>query len=164
MSLATLSSGKLSANSSSHGSLSPPTPHPLRSGLTSPLAPRRSSPAAAPRPSPGLCGPAGATPSRRQRAGHADSRRLFRHKARADAGFLFYNVENTTSARESGVVPPEHCQRGKGRETWSERGPGHTEYNMHDSRTVTATGGDSVSLLGLLAKIKCSICSYQFNI
>lgn len=26
---------------------------------------------------------------------------------------------------------------------------------MHDSRTVTATGGDTLSLLGLLAKIKC---------
>ena len=78
VSLATLSSGKLSANSSSHGSLSTATPHPLRSGLSSPLAPRRSSPAAAPRPSPGRCGPAGATPSWRQRAGHADSRRRFR--------------------------------------------------------------------------------------
>ena len=28
------------------------------------------------------------------------------HKAAADAGFLFYNVENPTSARETGVVPP----------------------------------------------------------
>ena len=76
VSLATLASGKLSANSSSHGSLSPATPHPLRSGLSSP--PRRSSPAAAPRPSPRRCRPAGATPSWRQRAGHADSRRHFR--------------------------------------------------------------------------------------
>ena len=61
-------------------------------------------------------------------------------------------------------TPPEHSQRGQGRETWSERGPGHPECNMQDSRTVTATGGATVSLLGLLAKIKCSICSYQFNI
>ena len=136
------------------------------SGRVSPLAPRRSSPAAAPRPSPGRCRPAGATPSWRQRAGHADSRRLFPaiHTARADEELLVYNAENATSARASGVAPPEHCQRGQGRETWSERGPGHPECNMQDSRTVTATGGATVSLLGLLAKIKCSICSYQFNI
>ena len=41
---------------------------------------------------------------------------------------------------------------------------GHTESNMDERRTVTAMAGGWVSLLGLLAKIKCSICSYQFNI
>ncbi|XP_043756723.1 translation initiation factor IF-2-like [Cervus elaphus] len=108
VSLATLSSGKLSANSSSHRSLSPPTPHPLRSGLSSPPAPRTSSPAAAPRPSPGRCGPAGATPSWRQRAGHADSRRRFcprTTKLQQMRNFSF-TMWRMKPARESGVVAP----------------------------------------------------------
>ena len=33
-----------------------------------------------------------------------------------------------------------------------------------EQKGEAATGACSVSLLGLLAKIKCSICSYQFNI
>ena len=33
-----------------------------------------------------------------------------------------------------------------------------------EQKGEAATGACPVSLLGLLAKIKCSICSYQFNI
>ena len=158
-------SGRLSANSSSQASLSPATPHSLRSRVSTStkeeLPCRR--PEAVPRE----------LPSRRSHAFLATEGGACRfetalppenHKATADAEFLVYSVENPTSARASGVAPPEHCQRGQGRETWSERGPGHPECNMQDSRTATATGGATVSLLGLLAKIKCSICSYQFNI
>ena len=35
-----------------------------------------------------------------------------------------------------------------------------TKFSMRDSSRVSA----KLSLLGLMAKIKCSICSYQFNI
>ena len=40
----------------------------------------------------------------------------------------------------------------------------HRELNGGEGRTVAAKPEAKVSLLGLLAKIKCSICSYQFNI
>ena len=40
----------------------------------------------------------------------------------------------------------------------------HRERNGGEERVVAAKTKAVVSLLGLLAKIKCSICSYQFNI
>ena len=165
VSLATLASGKLSANTVARVPLAGhPAPPPVGSLLST--STKEELPCRRPEAVPRAPRSRRATPSWRQRAGHADSRRLFPaiHTARADEELLVYNAENATSARASGVAPPEHCQRGQGRETWSERGPGHPECNMQDSRTVTATGGATVSLLGLLAKIKCSICSYQFNI
>ena len=41
---------------------------------------------------------------------------------------------------------------------------GHHEVNVSRGRGARLRGVCWVSLLGLLAKIKCSICSYQFNI
>ena len=53
--------------------------------------------------------------------------------------------------------------RGKGGPSF-EADFAHRELNGGEGRAVAAEANVEVSLLGLLAKIKCSICSYQFNI
>ena len=124
VSLATLASGKLSANTVARVPLAGhPAPAPVGSPLST--STKEELPCRRPEAVPRALPSRRATPSWRQRAGHADSRRLFPaiHTARADEELLVYNAENPTSARASGVAPPEHSQRGQGRETWCERDP-----------------------------------------
>lgn len=102
----------------------------------------------------------------REGAGHANQTQRARSGTPGEPGSWKLLLKLWVPERECGVEDADADGRRKEARGRQEVrvGSGHHDVSVSLGRRAGLRVGRRVSLLGLLAKIKCSICSYQFNI